>query len=378
MNSRRAICLCALVTACRASEPPGTDAAFVVRERLPVDTTAAPPPFYRLHSSGSNEAVVISGRNRGHVSLISAGRHGSAIRTPDSLLIVSNAGFLGDSIWIADDASRRLLFFNRTTRRWSEMLTPSLQVKAQTAVIGILADGAVIVASRASEASRDTVTTWLLAESVDSTFVIDSLMAHGGPLKVSAAEGEPSAMLEQPWLFADFAVVSRNGGALTILRQSPPHRGDTSVNVLVARYRNTHSAPSVQTLRFRTAKVDEAAVMAWLSFVMRDSLVNMLGGRSRAESQLRAALFRPLYMPAIRRVIAGWHESILLERAAIDSMHHWEIWDANGKFTGSFVLRPEIVLQDAPDSTIWAVTHGKNGSNTVVTGTLHLRGAVLP
>ena len=74
-----------------------------------------------------------------------------------------------------------------------------------------------------------------------------------------------------------------------------------------------------------------------------------------------------------RRALAGPHDSVLLERVVSDARHHWEIWSAEGHLVGSFVLRPEDELQDASDSTIWAVTRSRIGPETLLVATVRAR-----
>ena len=119
--------------------------------------------------------------------------------------------------------------------------------------------------------------------------------------------------------------------------------------------------------------MDDRVIRKWLRPLMSDSLFRFLGGARITDSIFRKLLYKPLYMPAFRRVVAGSDDSVLLERVVDDSAHHWELRRFDGRLVGSFVLRPGVVLQDAADSTLWAIDGGTPGAESLLVMTLRPR-----
>lgn len=157
-----------------------------------------------------------------------------------------------------------------------------------------------------------------------------------------------------------------------MLRQRPERHGQEGSTVDVLAYNGFQLGPASRALHLSPIGLTDSAVQAWLGFMLREPLVASLGGRERAESKLRGALYRPAHLPAIRRAIAGSDESLLLERVTADTLHHWEVW-RGGHPVGSFVLAANVDLQDAADSTLWAVTSGAATADTLLVATLRQR-----
>lgn len=251
---------------------------------------------------------------------------------------------------------------------------PTIQPQAQVAVLGMFRDGTAVVGSRPRDLGRDTVVSLLVAIREGSAAVFDSLLAIGKEMRISAANGEGSTVFRQPWQYEDLALSSRNGRSLVVLRQRPASSGDPVVRVEVQRFGSHLERVSSQTWSFKANRVDGVVIRKWLRPLLHDSVFRFLGSAQRTDSIFRRLLFQPSYMPAFRRAVAGSDDSVLLERVVDDSSHHWELRNFEGRMVGSFVLRPGVVLQDAADSTIWAIQRSAAGAESVLVMTLRPRG----
>jgi len=343
----------------------------VVRDRIPVDPSLGSPPSVLVRSAGSSGALIVAAVGGDRVLQVQGGAW-SVIAPPDSLLRVSNLGVLGDSLWIADDAARRVLVLSGSSVRHREILTPTIQPHSQPHVLGLLAEGVVVVESRPAPPVPDTLVALIAAVGTGDAMVIDSVAEFGGEMRLVPPSGSPVVLFAQPWFYRDIPVITRNGYTLAILRQRPARPDQRSAIVEVHEHLRRQRRAPVQSLSLRPTALTNAVIESWLSSVMQDSLVRFLGGRQRAERELRAALFRPPHLPAIRRALSASPDFLFLERVTADTLHHWEIWQ-HGRRRGSFVLSPRISLQDIADSTIWAVTRGAPGVDTILVATVRKR-----
>lgn len=356
---------------CGPSHLAEPDIEVVVHARIPLDRALEQQPAVLVRSAESAGAFFVAALGGDRVFLVHANGSWSVAVPPESLLRVSSLGVQEDFLWVADDAARRVLLVGGTTARRREILTPTIQPHVLPHVVGPLSNDAFVVASRPERSQGDTLVSLISIMSESEAVVIDSAVEIGGELRVGTPGGD-AFVTRQPWFYHDVPLINRSSRTLTILRQRPGRSNDVAAIVEVHESRGSRGGAVAQELSLRPIALTDAAVAAWLKFMMQDSLVSLLGGRRRADSVLRTALYRPGTLPAIRRAISASTETLLLERVTADSSHHWEVWQA-GKHNGSFVLDPWISLQDAADSTIWAVTRRATGIDSILVATLRER-----
>lgn len=344
----------------------------VVRDRIALDSSFGPPPLVQVRESGSGGFYSTSTTDRGRIYFRSADRRLTKISPPGSAMSVSTIGTRGDSLWVGDDAGRRVLFWDRKRNSWHEVLEPTVQPRGGAALIGVLADGAAIVVSAPESMIADTVTAYVVTVNRRSSVLIDSLIRVHGALAVSTPDGGRASTLTQPWVYYDIPVVARDGGSVTVLRQRPWRTGRNGAVVEAYTRRTSYDGLFADTMPFSTAAITGTDVDRWLEAHLGDSLSQMLGGRARAESLLRASVFVPAFQPAIRRAVGGPKDLLYLERVTADSTHHWEVW-RSGRCTGLFHLAPSVELQEVSDSTFTAIDRSTSGNDTLIVATLKAR-----
>lgn len=111
----------------------------------------------------------------------------------------------------------------------------------------------------------------------------------------------------------------------------------------------------------------------WTAGIIDSAFAFRLGGQTSAERAIRAKLFTPNTVPAVRRLISGARGTFFLERVSSDTRHHWEHRTAAGILIGTLRLPRERVLQDAADTTIVAIRRTTGAFDTLVVAGLQNR-----
>ncbi len=345
----------------------------VVERRIPLEEPLPHQGPVLVRRGDSPGTLLVAGWGESRIFRIRRDGRWSEVALPDSTLRVANFGSTGDSVWIADDASRRVLILHRESPHYRSILVPTIQPGSQPHVIGVLSDGSVVVGSRPDLTAGDTSVTLIVRVTSSGALVLDSVVEYQREMRLSNADGDREVAVAQPWAYRDIPFVTADGRMLVHLRQSPgsPIAVDVVVNMQPPQDRSL-AAVDGRLIRPSRTELTEGTVESWLRSTMQDSLVAFLGGFQRAERELRAALYRPTYLPPARRALSLSAGTLLLERVTTDSIRTWEIW-RDDRFAGSFVLSPRVSLQDARDSTIWSVVSSPTGADTILVSRLSAR-----
>jgi hypothetical protein len=234
------------------------------------------------------------------------------------------------------------------------------------------ADSALVVAQPLDE-TADTNTVFIATMNRSSVAtIVDSLLIVGGLINVPSSDDSSFARLVVPWAYRDFALLNEEDGALYVFRQRIPP-GAVKPNTRIERVVRPDGQHSVGELEAFTPPLTDAVVAHWMHAVLREPILHILGGRERAEMEIRKRVFKPSYLPVARQVIMGSSSAVYVERVRDDSAHQWDVHSLNGRFRGSFVVRPGIEIQAIRDSTLWAIVRSSTGPESLLVATLRWR-----
>jgi hypothetical protein len=316
------------------------------------------------HAVGDTILVVLAA-HRNQIRVVAGHRTIEVFEVPDKTLFVSNMGLLGDTLWIADDAGRRVMLFWLAERSWSERIIPTVQPGSQPAVLGVLRGGAPISVSAISGGAVDVSDIAIVRSDDGPGEIVDSLRAIGGELRLTRAGGFGEVRLLQPWVFRDFAIVERDGSSVTVVRQRPAVLPGATIRI--SAYRLGDAAASLKEWEVQTDEVGPDVLREWADRVMTDSLALFFGGIAGARERLTNAVFRPLQMPVIRRIISAGRGMFLVERAdSRETGHAWELWGADGAIRGQFRLPENQELNDAVGNDIYLLEHGADRIDRII------------
>ncbi len=362
---------CFGVAACYTDEQRGRDALELqVQARIPVLNTVGRGQVVLGQRKSIREPLLLSiaGSNRAF-HLDGAGKW-SALTLPETAIRIAALGVTSKGYWIADGTARRVVLIGGDGRAYDEIPVPTVWPGGEPVVLGLLNDRFVVTVERSPATGGDTTLSVLAVARPRKVEVLDSLLAVQAEMILpSAGEGPPVALV-QPWHFADIPVLSGDGAELFVFRQ---RSGPSAASV--SRDRHVHGSAwtrvRLPNFHFQPVPWSEAANDRWLGGVLDDSAAAYLGGRVRAEMQLRSLVAKPPYLPALRRVAAGG-ALLLFERLSDAAGHHWEVWGRD-TLRGSFVLPPSTVLRQVVDSTVLAVVNTLSGDDTIVVAKLRER-----
>lgn len=145
----------------------------VVRARVALDTSFGPLPLIQVRESDSGGFFSVSAADRAHIYFRTPDQGLTKISPPEPAMSVSAIGVGGDSLWIGDDAGRRVLFWDRKRNHWHEVREPTVQPRGGTALIGVLANGDAVVVSAPTSMTAGTVTAYLVVVNRRSSTLID-------------------------------------------------------------------------------------------------------------------------------------------------------------------------------------------------------------
>lgn len=362
----RAVCF-GVAVSCAGEQGRRNGLELQVEARIPVPSTVGRGQLILGQRKSVREPLLVSAGGSNRVFRLDGSGRWFALTPANTAIRIAALGVTPRGYWIADEAARRVLLFGEDARAYDEIPIPTVWPGGEPAVLGLMNDGFVVTVERSPATSADTTASILSVARLRKVEVLDSLLAVQAEMLLRAAGEGPPVALVQPWHFADIPLLSGDGKERLVFRQrSGPLASSVSLDRHV--YGSAWTRARSRKVRFERVPWSEAANDRWLSGVLDDSLAAYLGGRARAELQLRSLVTRPPYLPALRRVVAGG-TLLFFERLSTNTGHHWEVWECD-TLRGSFVLPPRTVLRQVVDSTVLAVVNSLSGSDTIVVAKL--------
>lgn len=234
-------------------------------------------------------------------------------------VLISAIGWLGDTLWVIDDALRRATYFEPNGRLLtsSRVSVAGAQGVSPPAVpFALLTNGSAVTLLRpypgtgtpGSRPRAPIVRSTRRGSPVDTfaTIAIDETVLQG--------RDRIARPLPQPFSDAALVVAAPDGeGIIVVERPAPTAPG-------VARYRVVrYTADGRRTFATDHSYIAEPLPRALVDSVRSELVLRQargFGGPSVADSVVRAALNAPAFVPPVTEVIAGRDGSIWLLRAA--------------------------------------------------------------
>lgn len=284
---------------------------------------------------------------------------------------LDQAGWLGDTLWVADPAARRINQFLSTGEPVGVVsLPPNARTLGRVSVrpAGLAADGVVLgVTSATAEDLASRVVTSLPVLRFDRSGVVRDTLVDI-PVEKSLIAWRPSgggaALLAEPTPDRAWWLVEDQGSAVAIVRAVADESDETGA-IRIARSR----ASTVEVAEIQFARV--AAPDGYFERVVQRELGRIPEDAIDVRTEVRAALqrygHRPRFVPAVSNVARGVDGTLWIRREdQLADTVEWLILDGY-----SLVARTELPssyrVARASRSTIWAVVHGDFGETAVVT-----------
>lgn len=272
------------------------------------------------------------------------GREGEG---PGEFKLLTALGFQADTLWAADQALRRVSFFNPTdfsllrTERLQAPLGSGRSVDLRPGAI--LADGSWLVqerlsASRLSEAGDMDWRIYRIRHSEDlpppQSPIVE--LDLGRSWMVAELPGGAQYGTRQPWVSPDVIKVSDNGRFLYVIRQ-PDGIETRQAKITVENYSVSSGEWEQFTISYEPVRFDQERVSEWVSGRLEGGELLRVGPRGAITEALRRSLETPEFLPALRSAGSG------IQGYEVIVTDHGDVWlglndDASGARSTEKVL----------------------------------------
>lgn len=307
---------------------------------------------------GNHEVRIFDARGR-HVRTF--GREGAG---PGEFLAAATAGWVGDTMWVADAMQMRTTFFSssggvlRTTgavARASGRYAPGLPE-------AVLADGSSLVLARPlqgrpGEARPDVNRLPVLR--VGRAGPPDTLMWQDlRHRQLRVENGGRTLALTQPWDDSPLVAVSTNGRSVVLVNRPAATRDEN------ARFRVTRLAPSGDTTFSRSFSYAPVPIPAgWASRWAAETAELISARRPGTDRRELAASFaRAVYVPAFKPpvsfVVAGDDGTVWMRREQREQQGGtivWTVLGGDGQLLAELRAPSDLEVQQVQGTHVWGV-----------------------
>lgn len=272
-------------------------------------------------------------------------------------------GWVGDSLWVTDPASDRASFFTADGSLIRDEPVPKIvssktglefDVRAvfpghcwllvetyyagrsQMAVEGL---GQTVLRECAGRRAPDTVTTldvknrWLVVKAATSP-----LSQYNG---------------FQPWTNADAWNVSDTGNRIAVVQQPPP---DASVSgtYRVEVFDSAGHRLRATRIGYHPIPLTRARVKRWIDSMLAGPVGKIFPSKAAGRRALGEQVYRPAYVPPVRRVVLGRDGTIWIERGAVGDSAAWDILDPDARPIARLKVPSNVAIHEVRGSSVWA------------------------
>lgn len=353
--------------------PPGSVAAQARVPELHAPIRLAGEEFGLVTAilpSASGNVAVVDAADRKVVVLSVDGRLlwrlGGPGAGPGEFRSIGSAGWLGDTLWVADPVLGRITRFHAGSlvsalTYAGPSLSTGLSARAPTA---LLANGWQLIMPAADpelfvRGGLTTVPVLL----VDNGTVLDTLAVRyreNVAFVARLGNGLQFAGLQPLRSFDDWK--TSPGGTLVAVvdwRTRGSDRGVLTLHVLRASGETLWSA----TREFVPVRVPRRVADSLVGATL-DAARAALGTRA-GDDRIRPLLDVPHHYPPITGLVLGDDGSVLMRREEQGPRVQWDSWGPQGEFRGSFLLSQHVRLLGLWRSSAWGVAVDPDGVNTV-------------
>jgi len=292
------------------------------------------------------------------------GRRGSG---PGEFRIISSLGWIGDTLWVADQALRRITLFTRDGALL-EVLPPLVIGSPRTSrgfrITALLGDGSAVLSEAYdySTYTRIATTGYALIRASLSGEVLDTLrfISIREALMIVATNGGGLTQMRQPWTHRDLLAISRSGDQIVVLERPPGaheyilHSLDIDGAIRFSR-----------TVPYEPIPLPQSAVRDWVDARAKE-LVNRrtFENRRAAQRAIMGRLYRPRFFPPVpnvsrgagrRALLVGIDGTIWVQRWSRGSQDSWEVFDHTGAPLAQVHVPDSIVVHEVSADYVWAV-----------------------
>ena len=277
---------------------------------------------------------------------------------PGEFQTPTNAGLVGNQIWVADQGQQRFTLFDPDGRVIRTL--PLLRVMS---VIGrvpytlrallsenlalLIENGTYDVAEELRARGRRVLSGRVNPTGLDTLAILDY---RDGWLVVPLAHGTSLIGMDQPWASNDLLEVSPDGSYVLRLSQSAGDRSRGKVQFHWLRVPEP-GAPRLVDFSVAVAPLSERTVADWIKRLLRPDVVERFGSAAAAERGVRQHMVRPINEPAVRMALVGNDGAVWLGRGT--DGRHWEVFDANAGFRAAFEISRTVTLLAVSFEEAW-------------------------
>lgn len=289
---------------------------------------------------------------------------------PGEFRRMSALGFVGDTLWVSDNALRRVSLFSSTgqhlrTVSWTTLLGSSAR-SAERAVrlAALLRGGAMLLQSRGGVPNSPAggVTFFVRPRSGAPDVEIGRINATAALMIIGAEGGTATLRLPDPFAQVDHYAVAQDGSAFALVRVAQEHADSVVVSVSVydatgtMRFARDFKRPTQElTAADRQEEVERFRVRAQ----------GVRNGQAYVADYRRLLDTRRVY-PAISDALLDGAGNLWLQTArGIDE--RWLVLDRDGRpqMLVRFEKRADRSVVRVDGSTIWAVERDADGVPTI-------------
>jgi hypothetical protein len=301
-----------------------------------------------------NEVAVFGPDGSAKASL---GRPGDG---PGEFRALSQAGWLGDTLWVSDARLRRITYLSSSgqllgTRSVTGGQASSLHLPAMPQVIARGGQNGLATATASAdhiESGRVRYLPLLLFNLADGSIVAEAGRIATANRMIALRYPNGGGMFgPQPFSDGPLAAPLRDGSGFVVVDRSAATRAGRNayhVTLLSALGDTIWRRSFDYAARSMDSSIVDERRSGFVTFLAR-----RLGNEQQAARQVSEALFVPRFAPPVTALVAGRDGTIWLRREEHRTSVTWDVLGPNGRRLGSVTARPDLQIMEADLGSVW-------------------------